>query len=1027
MLLTRSMKCLSMIAIAGMLIAVSVGVHAQSADTVGQAEVFLPMVASNGQESHDAVPNDNTPHLNAEENSAEQMVHAAQVMNEAGDVTSTSFELQTDISLDGLDLNEDWSLSSEHPYTRRLLVYIGEKHDYMPEAMTFSVSNADSDTPTMFAAATLGKADSQETHQAGLLIQSELNRDTRQYTKVNERVLPECEELSGVQSNSDGSLVAVLCKTYNTDGAAADDRITKDLVTSHPNDHGGAAHLAIANHSDYDMWLYEWIDSDIDQDPTNIFIVHTSLDDKEHGLPHSFVYGEEDNTYAISISQRVAGGHTNDSMYVVQRADAPENYKVLKMHKGLNVNRLRGWRNSCSLGHPFLVNLGFNPATKQYSVLCTSEANSVLPQGSDIAGISFTRGLVWKSDSDKANENKRPTFLMLQREGPNRMKGGGGALLPLGDGWIGVVIGADVERPALDGNSASPATQIGLVQFAKRFIRTSQPTEFPGIANVIAQPDSNPGTETVGESLYWVETPAEYANHYISYPQLVPLDEENGTYLLGYGIMPARGDSGKSFWESGWELNLPIKYFVQEIQIVCADPACTNAASITPLTEPKELNGAGWGMIDEMISLGNGQVGWATYEMDKMTLDLGADVGSQANAFTNKLQFNVYDSEATTAAPPADQTADPTDATIQIRARGREGQELMELRVDDQIVDQWIVTQEFELYDYTHPTPVSADQISIYFTNDAPNRPGFDTTLHVDKMILNGTTYETEAPSVIGRGYADGSSCGQVAAHLTQALHCDGYFMYDSVAPTGAIIQIRARGREGQELMELRIDDQIVDQWIVTQDFTLYDYAHSTQVNADQISIHFTNDAPNQPEFDPTLHVDRMILGETIYQTEAPSVVGKGHWNGSSCTQEAAHRRQSLQCNGYFLYDAVVPTSTVIAIRAKGREGQELMELRIDGQIVKQWIMTQKFKLYYYSHPTLLSADQVSIHFTNDAPNQPGFDPTLHVDRMVLNGARYQTESATVMGKGYWDGSSCSELAAHRTETLHCNGYFLYE
>ena len=767
-MLRNSVKSLAAIAVVGALSVAAIGANAQSDDVpIGQGEIFLPFVSNELPESEPYLPGED-PYSGLDvvdeiqESNSEPMVQAAQVMAQAGGVTSTSIELGTDISLDKLE-PADWSLSSEKKYTRRLLLRMLNRYDYMPDSMAFSVSNTDSATPTMFVAATLGKADIKWTQVGGLLIQSELNA-TNQFEVVAQQVFPECKELDGVQSSRDGSLVAVLCKSFNTQGQTGDNGITKDLVASHGADHNNQ--FTLPDNSDYDMWLYEWIGTngqpaDITTDPTYKFIVHTSLDFKEPGLPHSFVYAENDpnfpanvnnNTYAISISQAAANGHTNDSLYIVSRANDPQDYRIELMHRGMSNNGLRGWKNSCGSGHPFLVNLGFNPAIDQYSVLCTTEANNT-GAGNDIAGINFARGKIIKD-----NPNEQPNFLLLQRDGANRMKGGGGALLPLGNGWIGIAIGADVERTALNGGSASPATQVGLVQFDDMGV-------------VIAQPDQDPSTATVGEALHWVETPAQYANHYVSYPQLVPLDAANDKYLLGYGIMPARGDTDTNFGGLHWKLTLPMKYFVQEIKIECGDAACMTPATITPLTDPKELNGVGWGMIDQMVPLGTGQVGWATYEMNRMTLPLGAGQWTQPNAFTKKIQFNVYDSTLDAQAQ--------NGADIQIRARGREGSEKMELRVADQVVREWTVTTSWASYNYTHPTEVSANQISIHFTNDwRKPAENFDRNLYVDKMILNGTTYESEAATVTGKGPWDGSSCRTVAAHRKQGMVCNGYFLY---------------------------------------------------------------------------------------------------------------------------------------------------------------------------------------------------------------------------------------------------------
>ena len=87
--------------------------------------------------------------------------------------------------------------------------------------------------------------------------------------------------------------------------------------------------------------------------------------------------------------------------------------------------------------------------------------------------------------------------------------------------------------------------------------------------------------------------------------------------------------------------------------------------------------------------------------------------------------------------------------------------------------------RQFETYTYTSATPVLPSQIRLAFTNDYWNsKTGEDRNVMVDKISINGKTYETEQTSV----YAVGSgmplkSCG-TGYNSSEVLNCNGYFEY---------------------------------------------------------------------------------------------------------------------------------------------------------------------------------------------------------------------------------------------------------
>lgn len=294
----------------------------------------------------------------------------------------------------------------------------------------------------------------------------------------------------------------------------------------------------------------------------------------------SLVYGENDNTYGVALKS-TRNGHEADSFTVIDR----DTYSIVQG---------RGWDWSCGSGHTLHNRPSYNPFTKEYGMLCGTDGNNL--DAGRYGSISFT-----------TETEEKENFLLLQAY-KLRFKGGPGPLVPLGDGgWLGLVVGADgnlsyIQEGENSVTPSTPTTQIGLVKF-------DQNGDLMGDINWIVSADYN----------------------YASYPQLVPL--ENGNYLLGYGILPADSRSNSSYASLHWQLTYPKEYWLQEID-----------SNGEPAGQAWRMDGIGWGELDEMVSLGNNKIGWATYDMDKLTAneDDGKWDLPQCNA--PGLQFNVYSS-----------------------------------------------------------------------------------------------------------------------------------------------------------------------------------------------------------------------------------------------------------------------------------------------------------------------------------------------------------------------------------------------
>ncbi len=215
-------------------------------------------------------------------------------------------------------------------------------------------------------------------------------------------------------------------------------------------------------------------------------------------------------------------------------------------------------------------------------------------------------------------------------------------------------------------------------------------------------------------------------------------------------------------------------------------------------------------------------------------------------------------------------------------------------------------------------------------------------------------------------------------------------------------VTIFAAGQTGQENMALEIDGQVVATWnnvagnVATRQFQAFRYTAPSLLTPDRVRVAFTNDRYRPGVVDRNLVVDRIEIGSTIYQSEAPTVYSTGTWLPTDGVQPGFRLSEKLQTNGYFQY--AVNTGSLIQIVAAGQVGAEAMNLQINGQEVSRWprvagdASNGRFVEMTYRARGLVSADQVRVGFLNDFYALP-IDYNLRVDKIIIDGVEYETEA----------------------------------
>ena len=110
----------------------------------------------------------------------------------------------------------------------------------------------------------------------------------------------------------------------------------------------------------------------------------------------------------------------------------------------------------------------------------------------------------------------------------------------------------------------------------------------------------------------------------------------------------------------------------------------------------------------------------------------------------------------------------PSATNYTIRARGVQGTEQMALQIGGQTVKSWTVSTSMQDYSYSGSQTGS---VRVAITNDQ----GANHDLRIDKLTVDGTTYQAEAQAV-NTGVWQNGSCG---GSNSEWLHCSGYIQFE--------------------------------------------------------------------------------------------------------------------------------------------------------------------------------------------------------------------------------------------------------
>jgi len=170
-----------------------------------------------------------------------------------------------------------------------------------------------------------------------------------------------------------------------------------------------------------------------------------------------------------------------------------------------------------------------------------------------------------------------------------------------------------------------------------------------------------------------------------------------------------------------------------------------------------------------------------------------------------------------------------------------------------------------------------------------------------------------------------------------------------------------------------------------------------------------------------------LAAGGTLMVGPQPTTGGSWSWSGpngfSASTREIyISNIQTNQAGNYVstytnangcssTQNFAVTVNGSIVVRARGSQGTETIDLRVNGSTVATWTLTTSYQNYSAN-----GSGTVTVHFIND---DTGRD--VQIDNVIIGGVTYQSENQQV-NTGVWT-TTCGGA---NSEWLNCNGYISY-
>ena len=267
-----------------------------------------------------------------------------------------------------------------------------------------------------------------------------------------------------------------------------------------------------------------------------------------------------------------------------------------------------------------------------------------------------------------------------------------------------------------------------------------------------------------------------------------------------------------------------------------------------------------------------------------------------------------------------------TTSTVKVFAAGELGDEIISVELANgafSIFDLGaaggqagdLLARNFIEFSFIAEGVVEPGDVRVNFLNDSFDpATGIGRDVAIDRIEINGVVYETEDPSVFSTGTY--SAAGLVPGFLeSEVLQTNGYFQYAEPAVIDPnLVRIRAAGTTGLEIFNLEIAGTVVATYdlselggqagdLATGNFIELTYASPVAVSASDVRINFINDVYDEANgIDYNVGIDNIKIGDTVYETEAPTTYSTGTWEPVIGVVPGFKQSEVLTNAGYFQY-----------------------------------------------------------------------------------------------------------------------------
>lgn len=398
-------------------------------------------------------------------------------------------------------------------------------------------------------------------------------------------------------------------------------------------------------------------------------------------------------------------------------------------------------------------------------------------------------------------------------------------------------------------------------------------------------------------------------------------------------------------------------------------------------------------------------------------------------------------------------------SAVDVFAAGETGRESFYLLIDGEVVETVdnvggdFENRQFERFSFDFADNITADQVSIEFFNDFSLPDGsVDNNLFVDKIVVDGHTFETEAPTTFHTGLVSGDQIIGPGFLETEVLNINGKVTFlagnggtapvtPPVTSTGTRIRIDATGQTAEENLQVQIDGVAVanfrfDEANVEQAFF---YDSDEVIDPSRVRIGFTNDS-----FDAASGTDRNLfvrafqfIDRSTGESELFHTLDRRVFSNNSFVAAANDSVSgyglggALTTTGYVTVDTSV---TTIRVDTLGSTGQELFEVLVDGDVVRTFQASTHATTQFVEVPGDVDLSRVQIRFINDFDNPAtGFDRNLTVlgyQTINFNTGRRDIARGTdanVFSTGTFTHADGLVDGFGRGTTLTNNGFFQFQ